>query len=189
MEKKCFFELPCTILSKEKKMFTIYIDRLKDGNELDISEIQPSQFLDIENDPEISSESPVEVKGSAYIAGDWLVLQASISTTVRISCALCNESFSYPIELKEWTHQETIDSIKGGIFSYQELIRQAILLEVPFFAQCGIDHCANYDEVKKFMVPSASPVEKSRGKKKKSNEIDDTQGYHPFKDLSWEGEE
>src|SRR5262245_11118195 len=117
-------------------MSTLYIDRLRGGEEFFFEEEMNPDFLNLENDPEFSSSEKVRVSGKAYLAGDWLVIQGSIETALTVLCSMCNESFGMPVHV-DWVHEEPISNIKGGLFDYSELVREEILLEVPYYRLCG----------------------------------------------------
>ncbi len=186
-------------------MLTVYIDRLRNGHEVLLEEKEAPTFLDIDNDPEIRPSGDVSFSGKAYLAGDWLVIQGSISTQLTMVCAMCNDPFQFPIHIDEWIHEEAIENIKGGIFSYADLVREAILLEVPYIGMCGGTECLRIDEVKKYLVrPTAEDTDAdgevtkkkmSKAPKKSSTKSELTSeeyekelrenGHQPFKDFPW----
>jgi uncharacterized metal-binding protein YceD (DUF177 family) len=158
-------------MSSTKLKLRIYTDRLKGGDSEEISETLDPAFLEIPENDEIVFKDPVVIQGSAYIVDEFLVLSLHIQTKVELPCALCNTPFSLPIHITNFLHEEPVEAIKQGVFDYAETLREAILLEVPFYPQCGGSSCLNRKQVEKFL-------------KKPTEEDEDAQErYHPFENL------
>jgi len=122
------------------KDFQIFIDRLKDGQTLTIEEKCNPTFLDVHEEG-LKFTSPVQIKGRAYLTTDHLILHLSASTEVSTPCLICNEFFTMPITINDFTHAEPIADIVNHIFDFTELLRETILLEVPAFAECNQGSC------------------------------------------------
>jgi uncharacterized metal-binding protein YceD (DUF177 family) len=122
------------------KDFQIFIDRLKDGQTLTIEEKCSPMFLDIHEEG-LKFTSPVDIKGRAYLTSDHLILHLSIATEGSMPCLICNDFFSFPISIDEFTHAEPLADIVNHIFDFTELLRETILLEVPAFAECNQGKC------------------------------------------------
>jgi uncharacterized metal-binding protein YceD (DUF177 family) len=156
--------------------FRILVDRLKDGGELTLSESVTPESLDVSG-KELAFEGPIAVDLVAYITDLWLIVDLSIQATAVLSCALCNEPMKYPIRLAHVIHEEALEGIKKGVFDGAHLIREAILLEIPFYPLCGITSCCNREEVKRYLKPASSSelADDARA----AEEI----GYRPFQDF------
>ena len=151
------------------KPFCIHVDHLKRDEVEEISETLSSGFLELPPNDEVKAVKPIVVKGEAYIAGDYLIVSLHIVTQLQIPCAVCNEIFSFTVDLPDFVHEEPLEGIKHGVFDFAELVRETVLLEVPFYPQCGNTCCLNREQVEKYLK-----------KKEKSRE---EEGYQPFQDL------
>ncbi len=152
----------------------IYVDRLKNGEEETITaKLDPSLF-DLKKEDDVSAKEPIQVSGKAYIAGDFLIVELDIDTTLTLRCSVCNRAFSFAIHLKQWIHEEPLEDIKHGIFEYGVVVREACLLEIPLYPQCGVSLCLHRDEIEKYLK---KPSEDS------SKQEDKSSHYYPFADL------
>src|SRR5258707_15679103 len=98
-----------------KKQLPIYIERLVDGQTEEINEVIDPKLLAI-SDKEITANNAVTVTGEAYIADPFLLLQLSISTTLDLACSVCNEPFSYPVEITRLMNEVAFEEVPGGVF-------------------------------------------------------------------------
>ena len=150
----------------------IYVERLRDGKTESIEEQIDPSLLDISDEELVCNES-ISVSAEVYLVDIWLIVKISFSATVVLPCSLCNEPFVLPIVVEEQLHEEPLEDIKGGIFDLMPLIREALILEIPFYPQCGMTFCRNRDKVEKFL------------KKNKEEGLDSAgEHYLPFEDLS-----
>lgn len=156
---------------KEKiEGFKIYVDQLKAGHVEKINEIFEPDFLDVK-EKDLTFADPVEVKGEAYTAEGNLILHLNVSTKAEIPCSMCNEPVKVSIMLENLYYSEPTSDIKGAIFSMSAVIREAILLETPPFAECSNGKCPKRKEFGKYLSKS------------KSSDGTEQTHYHPFKDL------
>ena len=144
----------------------IYIEQLRNGHVEKINEIVPPDFLDI-TERDLAFKDPVAIEGEAYIASDDLILRLAVETHALIPCSICNENVKVQIQISNLTHAEPLGQIKSGVFDFMELLREAILLETPAFAECNDGKCSKRKEIKKYLK---DPAEKQ-------------EGYRPFADL------
>lgn len=151
--------------------FKIYVDQLRDGDVEHISEAFSPAFLDI-SEKEVQFLQPVEVSGEAYLADDQLVLHLDIRTEVIVPCAICNEPVSLPLEIRNFYHMASSEEIKTGIYVYKEILREAILLETPSFAECE-GKCPKRQEIQKYLKKEGA----SDGK------LPPEEGHKPFAHL------
>ncbi len=152
--------------------FIIYIYRLKDGQIFNLHEECPSQFLDVQED-ELAFLSPVKIDGKAYLTKDHLVLQLHIAVQFVMPCSICNEKISIPMEVKSFYHVEPLENMKSPLFNYREILREAILLQLPAFAECQNGQCPEREALTPFLKKEAK-----KGVSTKKDPI-----YYPFADL------
>ncbi len=147
-------------------IFKIYVEQLRDGQTARIDEVIPAEFLAV-NDDDLKFEKPVTVKGEAYLAGENLVLHLVVTAKAIVPCVVCNEPAEVEIHLGNLYHLEPLEEIKGAIFNFKEVLREAILLEAPAFAECD-GKCRKRKEIQKYLKKSEETTE---------------EGYHPFANL------
>jgi len=151
--------------------FRIYVDQLRHGETEQISESLPPDFLDI-HESELSFPEPVSVQGEAYLTSDDLMLRLNVTTVAYMPCSICNEKVAVGIKLKDFYHSELLADIKTGVYNFSEMLREAILLEVPYFTECNEGNCPHRAKVKDYLKEPKSI---------KEQEAED--GYRPFADL------
>jgi len=149
--------------------FKIFIDRLNDGNEVEIEEKVSSKFLDVQ-EPELHFAPDVTFKGKAYLADDHLVIHLQVRATAIMPCKICNEPVQVPLNLHDLTFTEPVKEIFSSIFDFSPLLREAILLELPPFIECHEGTCPEREDVKKFFTP--------KGQNEKQNDH-----FFPFSSL------
>ncbi|MBA3814985.1 MAG: hypothetical protein H0X29_00375 [Parachlamydiaceae bacterium] len=152
--------------------FKIYIDQLRDGEMENLSEEFTPEFLDV-NEQDLKFVDPVHLHGEAYLAEDMLMLHLDIETNCIIPCSICNEPVKVPIEISGFYHAVPLEEIKGGIFHFQETLREIILLNVPILAECKLGKCPQRSTLQKYFKPESSPDSKEG----------DDDGYRPFANL------
>lgn len=153
-------------MPKQQDIFRIYIDRLRDGDTEEFDQKVPPDFLDV-CEEDLHFDDPVSFRGEAYFADGDLILHFFIATTATLPCSICNEPVKVPIEEFEFYHAEPVSEIKTGIFNFKELLREAVILEVPGFIECNNGNCPNRQNVSKYL----------------KEEGGGDQVYHPFADL------
>lgn len=153
-------------MQKKPDIFNIYADRLYDGQVEAFDEEVAPDFLEV-NERDLKFNDPLFFKGEAYLADDDLILHLSISTHATIPCSICNEPVKVEINELDFYQAEPMKEIKTGVFNFKELLREAILLDVPAFAECDHGNCPRRKDIQKYL--------KVEGK-------GDTE-YHPFADL------
>lgn len=148
--------------------FNIRVESLKHGIIEKIQERFTPEFIDVSED-RLKFNDPVFVEGEAYLADSDLILHLNISSFATLLCTICNEPVKVPIDLKAIYITEPLAEIKTGVFSLVDPLREAILLETPFFAECNQGSCPQRKELEKYF------------KKSSKDQVPD--GYHPFEDL------
>lgn len=131
------------------KEFKVYVDRLKKSPTEKIQEEVDSSFLEIAEE-ELAFPGTVRVWGDAYLADDHLILHLKAKTEAKVPCAICNELFTYPIEI-DFYHTQPLEEIGGPIFDYTSALRESILLQVPPFSECHQGACPERNAINKFL--------------------------------------
>jgi uncharacterized metal-binding protein YceD (DUF177 family) len=145
--------------------FQILVDRLKGGQTLKISESFDPAFLEIAEE-ELRFDAPVVVKGEAYLTEDELILHLKAATEAEMPCAICNKMIRRKLSIGDFYHAQPLKEIPGAIFDYKETLREALLIEVPQYVECG-GKCPERSSIAPYMR-AEQRVEKT---------------YFPFKDL------
>lgn len=127
--------------------FKIFVQRLKDGEVEAISESFEPAFIDVEED-ELSFSSPVEIEGEAFVSGENFILRLAVQTEANMQCSICNEQVSVPLKVPPFVHTQKIVEIKSGLFQMEELLREAILLQIPSRAECNEGNCPERESIK-----------------------------------------
>ena len=130
--------------------FQIWIDRLKNGQKQLIKESITPGFLDI-NEEELVFDCPVKVNGQAYLTESELILQLSASTIAKMPCAICNQMMEFHLSITNFYHAEPISDIPSGIYSFEEPLREALLIELPKYVECSNGKCPGRDKLTPFL--------------------------------------
>lgn len=151
------------------KSLMIYTDRLKDGRQESISEEIPPSLMEIE-EKELHFPDPINIKGKVYIANDHLVMQFDIATLARLPCMVCNEFFTLNISIKNFYQTIALTELSSPQFNFSSEIREAILLQIPQYAECHQGKCPERQIIASYLKNSSKPV------------VDST-NHFPFADL------
>lgn len=152
--------------------FKIYVEQLRGGHVETLSESFSPEFLDV-HEKDLKFIDPVFIKGEAYLAEDILVLHVDISTLAVIPCSICNEPVKVNIAIRGSYQAIPLEEVKGGIYNFQHVIREMILLETPVLAECGGGNCPQRNQLEKYLKQQSNAPAKSR----------EEEGYRPFADL------
>lgn len=142
---------------------TIYVDRLKEGQEEDFEGEISTSFLG----EEPVFEKTVSISGKAYVTGDHLILKLKAKTGAWMPCSICNENVLVPLVLDEFYHAESLDDIPS-VFDFSNLLREDLILQLPQFTECG-GNCPERASLKQFL--------------KKSNQEEPSHSQFPFSNL------
>lgn len=153
-----------------KEKLKIYIERLRDGKSEEISEVLAPSFMEV-NEKEMRFEKPITLSGEAYVTDEWLILNITIEAEVTLFCSLCNDPFAFTIRIENMMHEEPLENIRDATFDLLPLVRETILLEIPFYPQCGITACKKRNELEPYL------------KKEGSEEESPPNRHMPFKDI------
>lgn len=155
--------------------FKIFVDQLKKGHVEKIDESFDPDFMLVQ-EKDLAFEDPIKVKGEAYTAEGELILHLDLATEATLPCSICNGPAKVPIHVKNFYHNEPLAEIKSGVFSMRDVIRDAILLDTPPFAECHEGHCPERKDIEKYLKKPKSPQADS--------DLED--GYKPFEGLKLE---
>lgn len=147
--------------------FKIYIDRLRGGHTQVIDAALDSSFLDVQ-EAELSFPSPVLLKGEAYLTDEHLIIHLKASTKTVRPCAICNQATETALSVNDFYHTEMIQDIPSAIFDFREVLREALLIELPLVVECNGGKCPERQSIAPFM---------------KSKERLENTTYFPFTDL------
>lgn len=147
--------------------FKIYVDRLRGGNTQVIDAVLDPSFIDVE-EPDLSFPEPVQLKGEAYLTDDHLILHLKASTKTLRPCSVCNELTATNLAVHDFYHTEMIQDIPSAVFDFSEILREALLIELPLTIECNEGHCPERQTLRPFMS----------SKERKENPT-----YFPFTDM------
>lgn len=150
------------------EQFKIYIDRLKGGGKQLINASLDPSFLEV-NEDDLSFPHPVELKGEAYLTDDHLIIYLTASTKAVRLCAICNKPMLTPLQANNFYHTELMKDIPSAIFDFTEVLREALLIELPLIVECNEGDCPEREAIAPFMS----------SKKRKENPT-----YFPFTDIN-----
>ncbi len=136
----------------------VFIDRLKDGHTEEIEEQIGSEILDID-EPSLSFGPHVMIEGKVYLADDHLVVHLSLRAEAKIPCSICNETVTIPLQIKDFNTTLPLTEIPSHILDLTDILREAILLNTPPFAECHQGHCPQRERLKKYLKGKAPSKE------------------------------
>lgn len=129
----------------------IFIDRLVNEGEFVQSGHLPWDILELKQGE--SEGSNVSYALKAYMTDGHLVLTFDASCDISVPCKICNENTKLTIALTKQTHLEPLEEIKKGAYDASICIRNAILLQIPDFAECH-GACPEREFINKFLKNS-----------------------------------
>ncbi|MEM7174843.1 MAG: hypothetical protein AAF443_02800 [Chlamydiota bacterium] len=153
-----------------KDALIIYIDRLRDGKKEHIDTSVSQNFLDV-HEADLQFHSPLSLKGTFYLAEDHLILQISLRLESLMRCSICNELTSFFIDIQNLTDTVALSEISGNLYDCRPFLREAILLEVPYYVECN-GNCPKRAELTKYLTT----------KNRSQHQVDTTR--FPFADLN-----
>lgn len=129
----------------------LFLDDLRREDECPLSlEVDPA-ILELSEKDEAKPVHPIVLKGTASLLGEFISLRLKVQCTFILPCALCNEPFEYELQATI-DHQEPVSDIRHRQWNFTEVVREAILVELPFFPQCGGSDCKNRQQIQKYLV-------------------------------------
>lgn len=128
----------------------ILIDRLKSGQTEKIDQKLDSEFLG-PDEAELKFPTPVTVNGEAYLTDDHLIIHLKAETAVLMPCSICNQMIEADLKINNFYQAVPIEEISSAIFDYQDLLREALLLELPRTVECNGGKCPDREVLKPYM--------------------------------------
>jgi len=128
----------------------LYLDHLQPDEEMAVSYTIDPAFLDFNPKDEVQPSRPVVVEGTCSLVDDFVILNLLVKAFFSVHCAHCNEQFEYEVCIDHFAHQELLENIEQKKWNLSEIVREAIVLELPFFPQCGGKKCLHIDELRKY---------------------------------------
>lgn len=144
------------IENMNKEYIKIFIDRLLNEGEFSQKGTLEGDILELKEGEGKAFNLCYDLK--AYITDGHLLITFDTSCDITRACKICNENTSVSIKLKKQTHSEPIEEIKKGAYEASVCIRDAILLALPEFVECG-GNCPEREFVKKFLKSQNSQAE------------------------------
>ena len=153
------------------ELLTIYVDRLRDGHTEKFNGECSSNFLDVCEDG-LSFSDTVYIRGEAYLVDQRLLVHLNAKTQALLPCVICNEDATIHVEVRDFCLFEEVSDIKTGKYNFGDQLREALLLEIPSFAECNGGQCPCRVEIKKYLAHSKDNADVVEGR------------YHPFANLN-----
>lgn len=158
-----------------EEVFKIYVDQLRNGHVEQIDENVSTAFLHLEEE-EIRFDAMLHLAGEVYFAENELVIHLHVTTNVYIPCRICNTPVKILMDLDNLYLTVEPEEYKSGVFYFNELLRESILIEMPQFAECDDGKCPRRKEIGIYL---ANPD-------KVSDEHSQDHGFKPFADLDFD---
>ncbi len=129
----------------------IYIERLRDGKREEFKTDLAPQFMGVEED-ELAFNTPVHIEGNAYVADGNLIVHVDVVATATMPCRICNDSTDVEIKPATMYHVQSVDEITSGVLDLAPIIREQVLVDTPFYAECGQGNCPAREELGRYLV-------------------------------------
>lgn len=133
---------------------TIQLLQLSDGKPELLAISCDPKLLDVD-EVELQFCDPVEIKGTVTLFGNELVLDLQAMTVARLPCLICNEATPIKLQVEQICHSVTLEELQkqvvDGQYNFSEIVREALLLELPLTAECG-GSCPKRAEVSAYLV-------------------------------------
>lgn len=129
--------------------FKVYIGRLRENSERHALTIIPD-FLEIKENF-LQFSYPIELTAYYYLADQVLVCEWKIKTKFTTTCTVCGENFAYPLEIA-FSHAEELANIPQSVFNFKDLLRDTILLHVPYYLECSEGNCPDRETLSAYLV-------------------------------------
>lgn len=131
----------------------IYTEQLRDGHKELVNLCLDPSFLDI-HEKELSCDAPVRIEGEVYATEDHLVFHLTCTTSIKLPCAVCNQTLSLPLNVSKIYHTLSLKELSSAIFDYSTLVREEIILKIPPFAECCNGQCPERASLSSFLKSS-----------------------------------
>ncbi len=125
------------------------MESLSNGETQKISFQASPDFLDIQ-EKDLVFNAPVDIQGEVYLASQSLLLHLNAKTTAFMPCSVCNNPAPFPLVLENFYFTEEIENLPSP-FDFSEILREALLMELPFFVECNQGNCPERATAKKYL--------------------------------------
>ena len=127
------------------------LTHLKPDEEMPVSWTIPSAFLGFSAQDEVQPQGEITAQGTCSLVDDYAVVRLDIRASFSVPCALCNERFDHHVVITSWTHQERVDQLRQMKWDLSDVIREEIVISLPFFPLCGGKECLHVEEIRKYL--------------------------------------
>lgn len=158
MEEKqlfIYFSFTYIVYVMSTQPLVLFLDQLLPDEEMSVSWTLDPDFLDFPPNDEVQPSRSAVVQGVCSLVDGVALLNLQVKAFFFVRCALCNESFEYEVCIDRLTYQELVENIKKKRWDVSGVVREAIVIEIPFFPQCGGKECLHREEIQKYLhVPT-----------------------------------
>ena len=127
----------------------LYVDRLRAGEYKNSSFVTSPIIMEGINN-EASYDHDIKVETDATIAAEFLILNISIETEVKIFCKICNSPITKKISVSEKHVSFSLSDMKSGLFSLAPFICELININTPRYQECK-GNCPERDTLSKYL--------------------------------------
>ena len=118
----------------------IFTEQLRDDRRQKFDTQLSPDFLDL-HENEVKNQSPVIVKGEAYVLDDLLMLQFDLSTEIEMPCSICNATTKVPLQNKNILTSIPLSELPSSIYDATGVVREEIVMLIPQFVECKKGAC------------------------------------------------
>ena len=158
-----------------EEVFKIYVEQLRNGHVEQLDETVSTEFLNL-GDDEVRFDEQLHLSGEVYLAENELVIHLHVTVNVYIPCSICNTPVKILMDLNNLYLAVEPEDYKTGIFLFNELLRESILLEIPLFAECNEGECPKRKEISDYLSKPENATDA----------LGQDHGYRPFADLDFD---
>lgn len=134
----------------------IPIEHVREGKSVSLDHVFDPATLEL-GDADLAFTSSITLRGNAYLAEDHLVIQVNISGAASLPCCVCNTPVTIPFNHKNLYITKPLTDLHAGRFDFKDDLREAILLELPSFAECHGGKCPERTQIECYLKhPSMS---------------------------------
>lgn len=128
----------------------IFVHRLREGKVEHIDETFGPELMDL-SEKELLFKDPVQVAGHASVVDGEFCLSLKVVTRAYMPCRVCSEWVSVVLQTPELIHTQPLTELRSGVFHMQGMIREGVLLELPYCVECGSGICPERKEINRYL--------------------------------------
>lgn len=133
-----------------EKPFCVPYGELRQQGSLEINHSAPAAFMEVE-EPYMGFTGEIQVQGRCELMDQGISLLLDIEAKTIQPCTVCNENTSATISIKQLHHFEKNPETCNNVFDFNDIVREAVLLETPEFIECLEGNCEARNDVKKYL--------------------------------------